>query len=159
MNGPFASRLTRQPLPFDREAAADCAATFADMTPDLRGLLSVTASCSQYLRSLMLTEADWLREALLQPPETVCAQVLAGLEAAQVDALPDALRAAKRRFALITALADLGGVWSLMQVTGALTDLADRANDARRCGNAIPLSSALRRPIGVRNRRPRPACA
>jgi [glutamine synthetase] adenylyltransferase / [glutamine synthetase]-adenylyl-L-tyrosine phosphorylase len=129
MNGAFASRLTRQPLPFDREAAADCAATFADMTPELRGLLSATASCSQYLRSLMLTEADWLRAALLQPPETVCAQVLAGLEAAQVDALPDALRAAKRRFALITALADLGGVWSLMQVTGALTDLADRAVD------------------------------
>ena len=129
MNGPFASRLTRQPLPFDREAEGDCAATFADMAPDLRGLLSATASCSQYLRSLMLTEADWLREALSQPPETVCAQVLAGLEAAQVDTLSDALRAAKRRFALITALADLGGVWSLMQVTGALTDLADRAVD------------------------------
>ena len=31
--------------------------------------------------------------------------------------------------ALWTALADLGGVWTLEQVTGALTDLADRATD------------------------------
>ena len=37
------------------------------------------------------------------------------------------LRRAKRRVALLAALADLGGVWSLDQVTGALTDLADRA--------------------------------
>lgn len=30
---------------------------------------------------------------------------------------------------MLTALADLGGVWGLMQVTGVLTDLADRAVD------------------------------
>ncbi|WP_225029018.1 [protein-PII] uridylyltransferase family protein, partial [Xinfangfangia pollutisoli] len=40
-----------------------------------------------------------------------------------------ALRQAKRRAALLVALADLGGVWSLEQVTGALTALADRAVD------------------------------
>ena len=33
---------------------------------------------------------------------------------------------AKRRVALLTALADLGGVWPVMQVTRALTDFADR---------------------------------
>ena len=54
-----------------------------------------------------------------------------------MDDLPDigsdqvlpALRIAKRRIALIAALADLAGVWPLEQVTGVLTDFAARASD------------------------------
>ena len=37
-----------------------------------------------------------------------------------------ALRQAKRRLALVTALADLGGVWDIAEVTAALSDGADR---------------------------------
>ena len=40
------------------------------------------------------------------------------------------LREAKSRAALIIALADLGGVWGLEEVTGALTGLADAACEA-----------------------------
>ena len=129
MSQNFASRLTRQPIAHDRDGAADLASHFADVAPDLRGLLANTAGCSPYLKGLMRREADWLRAALTHPPETAFAEVLAALEPVAVDALPNALRQAKRRAALLTALADLGGVWSLMQVTGALTDLADRAVD------------------------------
>jgi [glutamine synthetase] adenylyltransferase / [glutamine synthetase]-adenylyl-L-tyrosine phosphorylase len=129
MNADFTSRLTRQPLPFDAAAATDIAALFSDLAPELRGLLTATAACSPYLKGLMLSEALWLREALAGPPETATAAVLTSLDAVAVEDLPIALRAAKRRFALLTALADLGGVWGLMQVTGALTDLADRAVD------------------------------
>lgn len=125
----FASRLTRQPIAHDSVGAADIASQFADLAPELRGLLANTAGCSPYLKGLMRREADWLRAALAQPPEATFADLMAALEPVAVDALPNALRQAKRRAALLTALADLGGVWSLMQVTGALTDLADRAVD------------------------------
>ncbi len=129
MQGNFVSRLSRQPLAFDAVAGQDIVTAFADLVPEVRGLLVATAACSPYLKGLMQTEAEWLREAISGAPEVAAAQVLAALESAGVDELPDALREAKRRFALLTALADLGGVWSLMQVTGALTDLADRAVD------------------------------
>ena len=40
-----------------------------------------------------------------------------------------ALRAAKRRVALVTAVADIAGLWTLEQVTGALSDFAEAALD------------------------------
>ena len=123
----FAQRLTRQPRAFDPAPAAEIDRLFADLPPDLRGLLSATAGCSPYLTELMQREADWLRPALHNAPEPVFAELLAGLDAIPTDDLSRALRAVKRRAALLTALADLGGVWSTMQVTQALTDLADRA--------------------------------
>ena len=129
MTQTFASRLIRQPIAFDPGPAAEIAAEFADLPPDLRGLLSATAGCSPYLRDLMRVEADWLRPALHLPPETAFANLMAGLADIPVDDLGRALRQAKRRAALLTALADLGGVWPTMQVTAALTDLADHAVD------------------------------
>lgn len=129
MTQTFASRLTRQPIAHDREAAADIASQFADLAPDLRGLIAATAGCSPYLKGLMRREADWLRVALTLAPETAFSALMAGLDPVPVEALPVALRQAKRRAALLTALADLGGVWPVMQVTAVLTDLADRAVD------------------------------
>jgi glutamate-ammonia-ligase adenylyltransferase len=77
----------------------------------------------------MRKEAEWLRMALVKAPEDAVSQELAQLDVVALDRLPDALRVAKRRVALLAALADLGGVWPLMTVTGTLTDLADRAVD------------------------------
>ncbi len=90
------------------------------------GLLSATAGCSPYLRSLMQREVEWLSEAVADP-EAALEAVLKAPESAAPDALPLALREAKRRVALLTAICDLGGVWSLEEVTGALTNLADKA--------------------------------
>lgn len=124
---PFAARLTRQPIPVDKGAAADVARDFADVVPEVRALLAGTAGCSPYLRALMAREGAWLRVALTLSPETAIAAVLSPL--AEAEDLPAALRAAKRRVALLVALTDLGGVWRLEEVTGALTALADRAVD------------------------------
>ena len=124
---PFASRLTRQPIPHDPEPAAEIAAAFADLGPGLAGLLAATAGCSPFLRGLMLGEAAWLRPALAEAPEAALASVLDPLSEVPLADLGAALRVAKRRVALLTALADLGGVWALEEVTGALTRLADRA--------------------------------
>ena len=44
--------------------------------------------------------------------------------------LMKSLRVAKRRIAVLTAICDLTEIWSLAQVTGALSDLADHALDA-----------------------------
>jgi glutamate-ammonia-ligase adenylyltransferase len=126
---PFAARLTRCPIAHDTGPAADAAMAFADLPPDLRGLLAATAGCSPYLGGLMAREAAWLRVALALSPETALQAVLSPLSEVPPDALAGALRQAKRRVALLVGLADLGGVWALEQVTGALTALADRAVD------------------------------
>jgi len=125
----FIARLTRQPIAVDPGAAADAIRSFADLDPALRPLIAGTAGSSPYLRNLMTREADWLRVALSLSPETALASVLAALDAVPPDRLAVALRQAKRRVALLSALADLGGVWPLEDVTGALTSLADRAVD------------------------------
>ena len=125
----FAARLTRHPIAVDSGAAADAMRAFADLGPDLRPLIAGTAGSSPYLRGLLTREADWLRVALSLSPETALATALTALDAAPLDQLANALRQAKRRVALLSALADLGGVWPLEAVTGALTALADRAVD------------------------------
>lgn len=125
----FAPRITRSPLPFDPQAAAVVGAAYAGLSPDLTTLLAGAAGCSPYLAELMVREDDWLRQALEMAPETAVATELASLDALTLDTLASGLRRAKRRIALLAGLADLGGVWPLEQVTGALTDLADRAVD------------------------------
>jgi len=128
-NAAFAARLTRMPIAHDRDAAADAGAAFADQPAPVRDLLAATAGCSPYLRALMGREAAWLRDALAMPPEAALDDVLAAPAAADSAGLGAALRRAKRRAALLVALCDLGGVWRLEAVTGALTRLADRAVD------------------------------
>ncbi len=119
--------LTRVPLPYDAESGMAARASFAELTGEMADLVAGTAGCSPYLRTLMSRERDWIAAALSRDPATSLADELAALD---VTALPDLsarLRQAKRRIGLLAALADLGGVWSLDQVTGALSDLADRA--------------------------------
>lgn len=124
---PLAARLTRSPIAFDAEAGADARARFADLAPELRELLGGTAGCSPFLKSLMEREEGWLREALAGAPEAALEAELAALQPAAPAETGSALRRAKRRIALLAALADLGGAWQLEAVTGALTRLADKA--------------------------------
>ena len=125
----FQNRITRKPIACDIGASADIRAAFANLAPQLTDLLAAVAGCSPYLTGLMLRESAWLRTALAVEPETALAQVFVNLPPTPLDGLGAALRQAKRRVALLTALADLGGVWDLQQVTGALTELADLAVD------------------------------
>ena len=125
----FASALTRYPIAYDAAAAAEIAAQFSDVEANQRLLLAGTAGCSPYLKSTMLKEAAWLREMLLHAPEAGIAAAKDALDGLASDPLGPALRKAKRRIALIVALADLGGVWPLEAVTGALTEFADHAVD------------------------------
>lgn len=127
MAAPLLSRLSRVPRIHDAGRAGDIRARFAELAPEARDLLAAAGSASTHLATLMEKEAEWLREAVEQAPEAVMATILRDAAAESPPALADTLRIAKRRAALLIALADLGGVWELDAVTGALTDLADRA--------------------------------
>jgi glutamate-ammonia-ligase adenylyltransferase len=125
----FCNRLNRAPRPYDPDAGAEVSRAFADLGPDMATLLAGAAGCSPYLNGLITREEAWLRKAAVTAPEAMLDAELGLLDAVAPDALGVALRVAKRRVALLVALADLGGVWALEQVTAALTALADRAVD------------------------------
>lgn len=125
----LASRLTRCPDPFDPARGAEALADYPDATDGLRDLIAGTAGCSPYLAGLLHREAAWAAPAL-DDPEGALAATLHALPDLPPDRLGAGLREAKRRVALLVALADLGGAWPLEQVTAALTDLADAATGA-----------------------------
>ncbi|MEO1364925.1 MAG: glutamine-synthetase adenylyltransferase, partial [Pseudomonadota bacterium] len=118
--------LTSMPRPFQPERGREVADAIGVTDPTARDLLAGVAGCSPYLAGLMEREAEWVPVALDAPEDALAAV----LQPPEEGALKPALRQAKRRVALLTALADLGGAWSLEQVTGALTDLADMACEA-----------------------------
>ncbi|MDF0599496.1 glutamine-synthetase adenylyltransferase [Psychromarinibacter sp. C21-152] len=125
----LAARITRCPRPFDPDRGAEAAALFPDAASELRDLLSGTGGCSPYLAGLIEKERDWLAGALDRAPEDSLAAILADTEALDPSDLSAGLRRQKRRAALLVALADLSGAWTLEETTAALTDFADRATD------------------------------
>jgi glutamate-ammonia-ligase adenylyltransferase len=122
----FKDRITRTPIPFDAARGEEVSREFPQVASQVRELLAGAGGSSPYLAGLLTQEPTWLDEALENPEEALKA-VLSTLPAVPFDQLKSELRIAKRRVALLVALADLGGVWPLEQVTAALTDLADTA--------------------------------
>jgi [glutamine synthetase] adenylyltransferase / [glutamine synthetase]-adenylyl-L-tyrosine phosphorylase len=96
-------------------------------------LLAALFGNSPFLTHSALREPDLLRRLVQQGADATFAEVLAGLNRDLAGATADRaslmhiLRIAKRRVALIVAIADIAGWWDLAQVTGALSDFADRA--------------------------------
>ncbi|RVT85192.1 glutamine-synthetase adenylyltransferase [Rhodobacteraceae bacterium CCMM004] len=123
----FAHRLSRRPRAVDPDRGAEASALFPDLPEAVRDLLHGAAGSSPYLKGLMEREAAWLEAALGGAPEAALDDILAAAGALDDRVLSDGLRTAKRRVALLAGLADLGGVWPLEAVTGALTRLADLA--------------------------------
>jgi len=141
----LANRLTRMPRAHDPAHGADAAACVPWAEGPIRDLITGAGGSSPYLKGLLAREGDWLQGAVDEPEaalKTLCTLAdPAAYPAADPAADPAVdLRIAKRRIALLTALADLGGAWSLEQVTGALSDFADAACQAA-------LVAALRREI------------
>jgi glutamate-ammonia-ligase adenylyltransferase len=98
-----------------------------------RGPVAAMLRClggnAPYLADLALREAASLRRLVRDGPDAVVAAAMAELAALppgsprpRVAAL---LRQAKRRVALVVAVADIGGVWTLEQVTASLSALAE----------------------------------
>jgi glutamate-ammonia-ligase adenylyltransferase len=126
----FSDAITRSPTPFQPDIGAEVAVYFARMPDAFRRLVEGVAGCSPYLAGLLRKEAEWITGLADQTPDAMLQAVLRDVRAAELSAQSGAFRQAKRRVALLAALADLGGVWALGQVTGALTGLADACVDS-----------------------------
>ncbi len=124
----FASRMTAAPRPFDPDRGADAVALAPWAAGDVARMLVGTAGCSPYLAGLIGRESDWLKGAL-DDPETALSELLTDVSQLALTDLTDGLRQAKRRVAVLSALADVAGVWSLEQVTQALTTFASASVD------------------------------
>lgn len=122
------------------------------------GALEPVFAASPYLAGLARRWPDRLRRTLDGDPEARLADILAAADA--LNAAPDEakapLRHLKAELHLLTALCDLGGVWDLDQVTGALSRFADAsaraalrilADDWRRRGRLISAPDDPRGPV------------
>ncbi|MEO0692834.1 MAG: glutamine-synthetase adenylyltransferase, partial [Pseudomonadota bacterium] len=121
----FASRITRTPRAYEPDRGVEAAALFPDLPTETREVITGAGGCSPYLKGLLERETNWAAAALSGPPETALADLMAETATRDGPATAKALRQAKHRLALLTGLADLAGVWSLDEVTGALTRFAD----------------------------------
>jgi glutamate-ammonia-ligase adenylyltransferase len=119
----------------DEAAAARFIADFTARVPAvpemLRPLLARLGGNSPYLADLALREPETLLSIAANGPDAVCDAALGALALLTPTqprpAIAAGVRAAKRVVALAVAVADITGAWSLAQITGALSDLADGA--------------------------------
>ncbi len=126
MSGPLA--IQRMPRPFDPSLGAEARALVTDVAPEAGELIAGAAGSSPYLKGLIEQEKVWLAQALAQPDQAL-AEVMQDARGLPAEQLKPGLRQAKRRMALLTALADLAGAWPLEKVTAALTDFGALAAD------------------------------
>ncbi|WP_417249060.1 bifunctional [glutamine synthetase] adenylyltransferase/[glutamine synthetase]-adenylyl-L-tyrosine phosphorylase [Celeribacter sp.] len=122
-------RITRAPRVVDADRAAEAVAAVEGVGAALRDVIAGAGGTAPYLHGLILREGAWLAEAVAAPARALADELsrVDGLEARDLDS---GLRQVKRRVAVLSALCDLGGVWTLEEVTGALTRLADHATHA-----------------------------
>ncbi|MCY4314666.1 MAG: glutamine-synthetase adenylyltransferase [Roseovarius sp.] len=113
-------KINRVPQPHNGARGAEARAMYVGLPGDIGELIEGAAGCSPYLHSLLISERDWLCSGIENPESALTIDV-------PDENIGARLRHAKRRMALITALADLGGAWPLEKVTAALTSFADNA--------------------------------
>jgi len=93
--------------------------------------LAAVMDASPFLRSLILDDPERLASILdddwAARLKRVSGRVARSWKTVTAEELMGALRRARQDVALVTALADLGGVANVVQVTAALTDFADAA--------------------------------
>jgi [glutamine synthetase] adenylyltransferase / [glutamine synthetase]-adenylyl-L-tyrosine phosphorylase len=113
-------------LPAGQRSAFDdiCAAS-----PQARTILTSIAEASPYLFDLIRADAARALRVLGADPDRRIAELVAGIRTDMTTAADDAaamqlLRRMKAEAALLIALCDIGGVWPVMRVTAALTDVA-----------------------------------
>ncbi len=138
----LADRLTSAPqladAPLAREkmkdlvAAADGELAALAKRKPVAALLLGLADHSPYLWRLAQADPERLARLLAADPEQSLATCLSTLRARCDGAVDDgevmsALRAAKHESHLLIALADIGGVWDVVDVTRALSAFADAA--------------------------------
>ncbi len=123
-----AARIVRENL---TDACARAGLPDIAAVPELGALLDAMGGNSPYLSDLALRDTLAFADLLTDGADACVRRILSGLDAlppdtARADVMA-ALRVAKRQAALAIALADIGGAWTLEQVTLALSQLAENA--------------------------------
>ena len=126
------------PSPHDPGAAERLIERFAEIgraearlvaRPAVDAMLRALGGNSPYLADLAVREAASLRALVETGPDAVADLALKELAAIAPATsrvkIAAAMRRAKRVVALTTAVADIGGIWSLERVTATLSDLAE----------------------------------
>ncbi|HYJ58877.1 MAG TPA: bifunctional [glutamine synthetase] adenylyltransferase/[glutamine synthetase]-adenylyl-L-tyrosine phosphorylase [Methyloceanibacter sp.] len=142
----FFERITQAPCVYDAARGADALETLIKAlcdSPDLAPaakllagqpktteLLHAVFSASPYLTSLALRDPALLADCLLRDPDAQLAEACAALggDVAKAPTSQETmalLRRFKRRIALLTGLADLGGVWSAEATFAAMSAAGD----------------------------------
>jgi glutamate-ammonia-ligase adenylyltransferase len=126
--------MTNWPAPFDPAAAErliERVQALGPIAPKDQPVLHCLGGNSPFLADLALREHAIVQQLLADGPDLVFDRCMAALRhmppTAPKPEVAAALRQAKRQVALITAIADIGGTWSLENVTAALSDLAETA--------------------------------
>ncbi|MGE0668932.1 MAG: bifunctional [glutamine synthetase] adenylyltransferase/[glutamine synthetase]-adenylyl-L-tyrosine phosphorylase [Sphingomonadales bacterium] len=133
---PFDEGLARQRLA-DWRAEIDAAHPVlaeAAATPAFEGLMLSLFGNSPFLSACAAKAPEVLEAVAAKGPDAAKDELFLDLRAnlptiAQQDAFMRELRQARTRVALLTALADISGAWSLEQVTAALSEFAELAVD------------------------------
>ncbi len=103
-----------------------------DAEPGGGALLDALFGNSPFLGRCALQEPSFIAEAAVTGPKAAFATVIDGLRreaatAENVGEIDRVLRIARRRVALLTAICDIAGVWSVNQVISHLSRFADEA--------------------------------
>ena len=94
-------------------------------------MLRCICGASPFLENCAIAEQSFVRDLWESGPDHCVDAIVARLLSLPIDSpepeVANALRRARRRIALAVGLADIAGVWSLRQVTGALSEFARAA--------------------------------
>ena len=128
MSTAFETLIRQLPQMFDAARAQRTLESIASHAGEgaARDLFAAAASNSPFLARALVQECAFLPELRAVAPDDAFAAIIAHVEGGEAQARGEVLallRQAKRRAALLIAVADLGGMWSLDEVTGALTKL------------------------------------
>ncbi len=101
---------------------------------DGRRFLEAIFGNSPFLGQCLLNEIEFLPELLANGPDTAFRDVVNALSPFLAaddgqDQIMSTLRRARRRIALLTAIADITGQWPLHRITGSLSKFADIATN------------------------------
>ena len=112
----------------------DCDPALAKKLMPLSRSIDAAVVGSPYLAKLILQHSDFVINFMDADPNDVLAKLNAEVllleHSASRQEISSSLRVAKQKAALLIGLADLSGVWSVMEVTNALTRFADACLNA-----------------------------
>ena len=111
------------------ELSAEAQSAIITFVSDHEDLFLRIFAGSSFLTRIIRTRPDLLGELAVEGPDVFCEKILTRLYELDLscdrDILMRDLRLYRQSISLVTAMADIAGIWSLEKVTGTLTDFAD----------------------------------